>query len=1126
MNAQDDLLAQDCRCRQEALTLDSFIVEAPAGAGKTELLVQRVLKLLSVVNEPEAVVALTFTNKAAAEMRERLEGSLQRARRGEWPTEAHKQQTFELAQVVLQRSAERGWNLEQQGGRLRLLTLDALCASLARQMPLLSRFGTQPAVADDPWPHYREAARRAVALIDSEDTLADSVACVLDHFDNRAGKLVELLAGMLARREQWQGLAQLDHPEAVINAALLELLQAELAQVATQLDARWQARLMPLARFAASQRSDEALLNLLDWTETLGNEVDELPDWRALAKLLLTEKGSLRQKIDKRVGFPAEPAFKAQKVAMQEFLAAVTPAQVAALQRALELPVPESAQDGIVRALGTLLKLAAAQLWLIFGEHGEVDFVELAGRAIDALGDELDPSELGLRLDYRIEHLLVDEFQDTSPTQIKLLKRLTAGWTPDDGRTLFVVGDPMQSIYRFRKADVALFLNVAQTGINEIRLRPLRLSRNNRSAPALVEWINQEFPRVFPAADEPRRGEIRYREFVATREAGADAGVSCHLLCVEQQSNTAQRAEQEAAHVLRVIEAEWAIDSEREITVLARSRGHLAEIAAGLRRRNAALGDAWRFAAVELEALLGQQIVQDLLALTRALHHRGDRLNWLAVLRAPWCGLRLEDLLALAGDDQRSTIWALMNDPLRCARLSEDGQRRLAHVRGAMAEALAAEGRWLAAEWVERCWRRLGGDVCAASEQELADAQAYFERLQRVSATALELDRLEGDMRQLYAVPLVAASAAAAAPKLQLMTIHKAKGLEFDTVIVPGLHREMARDEAPLLAWEAVTLDGDTQERLIVAPIPGRAGVASNDCAPSLYDYLRRLERVRGMNEAARVLYVAATRAKRRLHWVGVAERDSITNELREPSANTPLGSLWPAFCREATRIDLTAETSVTQSPPLAQFVPKLFRRKSVPVTVAVDLPVAEIVQLTPEVAEVPETRFAAAVGTLVHACLEQIAADPAAWDLARVTSTQGNFARWLELRGWPASEAADGAQRTAAMLQTTLASDAGRWILGARRDAAAELALAKVGAGGTAQVRVVDRCFIADGTRWIIDYKTASFGDEPALSVLTRHAERYRVQLTSYAELFATEDLPVCCAVFYVAYGKLVVLD
>ncbi len=175
-------------------------------------------------------------------------------------------------------------------------------------------------------------------------------------------------------------------------------------------------------------------------------------------------------------------------------LAAVDAGQVAALQRLRELPAPDHDSDAVVRALARLLKLAAAELWLVFREAGEVDFGELAARAIAALGDEMDPTELGLRLDYRIRHLLVDEFQDTSPTQIELLQRLTAGWQPGDGRTLFAVGDPMQSIYRFRKADVGLFLNVATRGIGALRLTPLRLSRNNRSCPEVVDWINACFP--------------------------------------------------------------------------------------------------------------------------------------------------------------------------------------------------------------------------------------------------------------------------------------------------------------------------------------------------------------------------------------------------------------------------------------------------------------------------------------------------------------------------------------------------------------------------------------------------------------------------------------------------------
>ncbi|CAG0951731.1 partial DNA helicase II, partial [Rhodocyclaceae bacterium] len=139
MSAIDGLLREDGESRQRALELGSFIVEAPAGAGKTELLTQRVLRLLAVVEEPEEIVAITFTTKAAAEMKSRIVASLARAAAGDLPAEPHKRITFDLARAALAAGAQRDWRLLENPGRLRITTIDALCASLARQMPLLSR---------------------------------------------------------------------------------------------------------------------------------------------------------------------------------------------------------------------------------------------------------------------------------------------------------------------------------------------------------------------------------------------------------------------------------------------------------------------------------------------------------------------------------------------------------------------------------------------------------------------------------------------------------------------------------------------------------------------------------------------------------------------------------------------------------------------------------------------------------------------------------------------------------------------------------------------------------------------------------------------------------------------------
>ena len=226
-----DLLQEDEANRRCALELCSFIVEAPAGAGKTELLTQRYLRLLAVVDAPEEIIAITFTNKAAGEMRSRIAESLELARAGTLPEQPHKRITFELARAALARSGERGWQIETQPGRLRLTTIDALCASLARQMPLLSRFGAQPAVADEAKRHYEEAARRALDHLEDRGDRgenggrehADAVAIALTHLDNDVARLARLLAEILAKREQWREIYGLDHPESAIGEALREI---------------------------------------------------------------------------------------------------------------------------------------------------------------------------------------------------------------------------------------------------------------------------------------------------------------------------------------------------------------------------------------------------------------------------------------------------------------------------------------------------------------------------------------------------------------------------------------------------------------------------------------------------------------------------------------------------------------------------------------------------------------------------------------------------------------------------------------------------------------------------------------------------------------------------------------
>jgi ATP-dependent exoDNAse (exonuclease V) beta subunit len=1096
-------LRRDAADRERALAPRSFIVEAPAGAGKTELLTQRLLMLLARVEAPEEIVAITFTRKAAAEMRGRILESLELALAGEAPAAAHKRLTVDLARRVLEVSRQRGWALAENPGRLRITTIDAFCAGLARQLPLLSRFGGEPRVVDKAERHYEEAARRTLDLLadDAPGGLGDLVAAALAHLDNDVEQLGRLLVRMLGRRDQWLGYAVNHPPVEAAREALAALVAADLARVAVP--AALQAPLRAAGGYAAGQvDAGSPIAALRDWQTPLGGALEDLPRWRGLAELLLTRDGSPRKQFTKREGLPAgkdsEPFKAALKSALEAFPAAD------ALARVRRIPDPDLPVDdwATVTALAGLLKVAAAQLWQVFREAGEVDFIEVAQRALAALGEPGAPTDLALALDYRIRHLLVDEFQDTNRAQVDLLARLTAGWTPDDGRTLFLVGDPMQSIYRFRKADVGLFLEVLAQGIGGLRPERLSLCRNNRSSEAVVEWVNGAFAQVFPGADARQAGAVAYRAFTASREPLADAGVRVHPLVGPKAAADAR----EARLILALVDATWAADPGRGIAVLVKARKHLAPLVAEIRRHRPRL----TFSAVEIDALAGRQPVQDLLTLTRALQHRADRLHWLAILRAPWCGLTLADLHALAGDDHDSTIWTLIQDEARLARLSGDGRERLRHLRAVMAQAYAHQGRQRLRRWVEGTWLHLGGAACLASMADANDAEAFLDLLDRLEAAGrFSIDTLETELADLYAAPDAAADG-----RLQFMTIHKAKGLEFDTVIVPGLHRATRGDEAPLVLWEPVGLEGG-REGLVAAPL--RRGDREGATA---YDYLRALERERAGHETERLLYVAATRAVRALHWIGAVEPgDELT-----PPAGSPLALLWPVVHRHfeaAGAVEAVPEDTVPPLPP-----PPLHRlvRPAGPAWSAGEMAPAVAAVAAADGDEGAGDPLDASVGTLVHAYLEMIAGDGlAAWPTGRVEALLPAMALWLSQQGHDAVAAQAGAERCLAALRTTLGSQAGRWILEARPEAEAELALVRAD-GGRLGTHIVDRTFVEDGVRWIIDYKTARAGADTA--ALEAHAEHYREQLQRYAALFRDEGRRLRLGVFYTASGRLVELE
>lgn len=1063
--AEEDTPLPDAEARAIAVDPErSVVVQAPAGAGKTTLLVERFLRLLARVERPEEILAITFTTKAATEMRERVIKRLAKS-------------DDELGAAIRTRSEQLGWGLLENPSRLHIQTIDSFARTLTTHLPLATESTATAGIAENPAQLHRRAAERALHRIHQNDNQSALLLRFIGLYDNQVNTATEALAAMLGKREQWaESLAQVIGSGSVDVEELQGALQSTIDELTDQAVAN-------LRQWIGSGAMDDlaAVADRLSSDPAPGSEPE--PVHAGLirsARLFLTQKGTLRKQFGKEIKHLPEPVQAQLKALAKELQAydAEPPMQALAALPDAALGIDEARNllDVCIAIWASLEDLASEQAL-----SRTVDFTEIMLRAKAALATPDGPTDLALALDYRLKHILVDEFQDTSTAQFDLFRQLVTGFTPGDGRTFFAVGDPMQSIYGFRDADVARFHELQHMGLADVQPEPVTLAVNFRSDGSIIDWVNTTFAGILGNVDVPEIGRVAFAPAEA-RKSYPEAAVKA-MQFVD--------ADDEIEAVIQRIASLLNQDTTSRIAVLVQKRPQLPPLLTALNKAGIA------YTGVDIEPLGSVPIVRDIMSVISVLADPSDRISWFALLRAPFTGLALIELEQGAlTNDFAGWIESRASTSPAISRLYDTYAFTRKHLHE-VSPRESVEGFLL------RC-----GAFATCDDRAAASALRCLDRIEALGNRGLDVAEVTLAIDGLFAD-------AGPPSRVEVLTAHKAKGLEWDHVLLPFLNARGAGDRSPPLRWQSINHAG-----LVLSLRKGHTE-----------DWIKKREKEKRRNELGRVLYVACTRPRRSLwlSWSTTKEKPTGGTPAALIAANAAFETVLSAQHEPAGISAGAAGTDKSANGPPLRKLPEHWRLLISNARQArlerVEVPISEALEQPAGDANDP---VAAAVGDCVHMALARLADQPLPQHAERIS-------RLLEPL-WRAQCARQGVyvadterclRLVRRILDRTLADPDGRHLLGLHPEADVESEHSLVLQGDLITVRF-DRMFVdSRGVRWIVDWKTGEFSGEDVESRLAAETVRYRPQLLRYRRIAeALWPQPVRTALYFTALPRLVIVD
>ncbi len=1107
-------------------TTSSHHVESPAGSGKTLLLIMRFLKLLVEVGNPQEIIALTFTEKATGEMHGRIVQYLDKASKSEKPENKLDEELISLAAEALKRHGDHIESITSSDV-LNIMTFHGFCSYITRRAPLEAGLAPDYEIVDEERQseiieEAIDSARERIFSYPSDDIKRTSLEKRLLRHNNSWFGLSEELKNILMRRDRFADLTRfvrdavdrgLSSLSAVIHERLRIYIEGSLSILRekfllSELGSRWD----DFFNHLSSQEAESALsippaLPTHKW--------EDLESWQSIAEALLTQKGTPKKVMGPKYGF--YPKFK--KTEWGQLITGLTEDLSCLLHEARGLPQVDT-PGVLIEELSDFIILAVE----VIGEYEDLcrkrhvaDFIHLEQSALRAL-DGSNPSELHLYLDYRIRHLLVDEFQDTNENQWELIKRLCSGWTGEDGKTAFIVGDPKQSIYAFRNAEVRLFLEAKEgiplSGHGTLPLSNHQLKTNFRSTKKLIEWINGLFGTTVMTNPDNDADEVPFSPSAPKDGKDEDTTISLNLFHNEDKERTKDNEALWLARKTKEILKETG--GEKSIAILLFTRNRLHRYLRAFKDEDVPL---------QVEEGLGlkkRPEVRYLLQTARAFANPHDDLAFASLLRSPWSWFDIKTLHKTATESPESWM-----EKIRLAATSNPEMENL--LRTCDREFIRL-GRDPLGKIVKRFWEDLDGPRKTAYLYGMAGVSnclRFFQLLEEMERGIPQetLNNLERKIDSIYEPSDPRASLS----PVQLMTIHRAKGLEFDIVFIPFMDwKPLASGSTAPPPYLLERIPGTGGKHIMAMGADYRTGEASKT-----YNLLRKLQRNRKWGEAKRWFYVAATRARSRLIMSGIvsAKDEMITVPDKSILSFVMKHEDIEKISANGLSIDVTFNPEIDLIPPertqkdgsLPE--PYTLSPERLPYTVenpsSMDSDRIHDSETADESGErLGDTSRESIRGTLIHGIVK------AAINGMPLPSERA-ISIALSQRGMSKTHATHLAPEILEEAEKTVSSPFISGLIDrANPTVNAEVAIEDISGERRLRSGIID-LLVFDGTYWwICDFKTARpKGDETLEAFINRGKETYRSQLKAYASMLAhtksVEEPQIRRGIYLTAFQK-----